>query len=67
MSKVSPDMADCRSVVVWELASFLWWAGPGNQRILGLVPTHWWVMLGPGLVLTYWWVEPGLGISHAGP
>ena len=64
---VSPDMSDCRSVVVLGLASFLWWAGPGNSEDPGVGAHPLVVMLGPWLVLTYWWVEPGLGITHAGP
>lgn len=64
---VHADMADCRSVVVLGLASFLWWAGPGNSEDPGAGAHPLVVMLGAGLVITYLWVEPGPGISHAGP
>lgn len=48
--------------------------GAGAQRILGLLPDHWWVKLGPGvsgcralgflgLVPVHWSVELGPGLS----
>ena len=47
-------MSGCRAVGVLELGSGTW-----AQRLLGLVPAHWWV----GLVPAHWWVELGPVVS----
>lgn len=53
--ELGPVMSDCRTVVILRLVFTHWWlrlvprlesflAGRARaQRILGLVPAHWWV------------------------
>ena len=40
--ELGPGMSGCMAVGVLELGSGTW-----AQRLLGLVPAHWWVELGP--------------------